>query len=145
MLIQLKINPFLTKYSGLWTRSTVFFKNVDHITRRTRLQKRSFATQLIMANTNYVSKLCVLCELETSNMAVFFNIFIFSAWYGNKYDKPWRRPMGLMSHSTSFGVQITPLSCGYVINNFLSTFTPFLKKSFKNVVTWQTRKLIFLF
>ena len=59
----------------------------DYISRRYRLQKRFFRQTV-----NYVKRIIsvsvsifsVPCELDTSNLAVFLNIRIFSACFGNR-------------------------------------------------------------
>lgn len=69
-----------------------------------------------------VSVFCIVCHLETLNLAVFSNIFIFLHSTIKSVVIPRKRPLELiLLHCTGM---VTPLLCDYVISSFLGIFIP---------------------
>ena len=73
---------------------TVFFKGFEKNYRRANYcQTASYVKQI----TVNVSLVCINCELKTSNLAVFFNIFFFLHATVTNMVISWRKLMGLAS------------------------------------------------
>ena len=97
---------------------TVFFKGFEKNYRRANYcQTASYVKQI----TVNVSLVCINCELKTSNLAVFFNIFFFSTCHGNKYGNILEETHGTCVNSISLA------SCTEILGLFLMEVTSGLK------------------
>lgn len=73
-----------------------------------------------MAISVAVFVFCIVCKLETSNLAVLSDIFICIHPTIKNIVIPWRTPLRLiMLHCTGMG---TPLSFDYIVSSFLGMF-----------------------
>ena len=54
----------------------MFSKNFDGISRRAKIPNKLYQMDISVAHLSDAVLICIVCELETTNLVVFFNIFI---------------------------------------------------------------------